>query len=336
MLEPAQLALLVEPNDAELGTDRKHCRDAELGGLLYDQIHGVGLYERLQQHDARGRFRHGLDGLAEAKPWVAPGQGLDARNALLALPVEDDELLALAAAQHAAEVMSPIGIDAEGRRAERRIDEEARGRNSRSVHSEGSRAMDYSSIPEGTLIIDPTSGWLSEAAQIPSPNCDERPAGCEPSLIVIHGISLPPGEFGGPWIDALFTNSLPVERHAYFAEIGHLRVSSHALIRRDGEVRQYVPFTARAWHAGQSSHCGRTACNDFSVGIELEGTDEMPYTDSQYERLVRLVAALRRTYASLRDADIVGHEHIAPGRKTDPGPAFDWKRFFGALEAVES
>jgi len=195
--------------------------------------------------------------------------------------------------------------------------------------------MDYSSTLETAMIIDETSGWLRDIAQVPSPNRDERPAGCDASLIVIHGISLPPGEFGGPWIDALFTNELPVDRHAYFAEIAHLRVSAHALIRRDGELRQYVPFTARAWHAGESNHCGRAACNDFSIGIELEGTDETPYTEAQYERLVQLVVALRRTYASLRDADIVGHEHIAPGRKTDPGPAFDWNRFRSALDARE-
>ena len=184
--------------------------------------------------------------------------------------------------------------------------------------------------------IDETSGWLTGVTCIRSPNCDARPEGCEPSLIVVHGISLPPGEFGGPWIDALFTNTLPADRHAYFAEISHLRVSAHALIRRDGELRQYVPFTARAWHAGESSHCGRTGCNDFSIGIELEGTDETPYTDAQYRCLVRLVVTLRRTYASLRDAEIVGHEHIAPGRKTDPGPAFDWARFRGELADADS
>jgi len=183
------------------------------------------------------------------------------------------------------------------------------------------------------MIIDPANGWLHDAARVPSPNADERPEGIEPSLIVVHGISLPPGEFGGPWIDHLFTNSLAPDAHEYFAGICQLRVSAHALIRRDGEVRQYVPFTARAWHAGQSNWCGREACNDFSVGIELEGVDDLPYTDAQYESLVALVAALRRTYASLRGADVVGHEHIAPGRKTDPGPAFDWDRLRSELDA---
>ena len=176
------------------------------------------------------------------------------------------------------------------------------------------------------------NGWLEGVSRVESPNCDERPAGCAASLIVVHGISLPPGKFGGPWIDLLFTNTLPADAHEYFAEVAHLRVSAHVLIRREGEMRQYVPFTARAWHAGESSHCGRTACNDFSIGIELEGTDDVPYTDAQYERLAALVGALRHTYASLRDADIVGHEHIAPGRKTDPGPAFDWQRLRSAID----
>jgi len=196
--------------------------------------------------------------------------------------------------------------------------------------------MDYSSSLDSEVIIDAASGWLRGVQRVESPNADARPSGAKPELIVVHGISLPPGEFGGPWIDALFTNSLPIDAHEYFAGIVGLRVSAHVLIRRDGELRQYVPFTARAWHAGESSYCGRTACNDFSIGIELEGTDETPYTDAQYARLAALVAALRRTYASLRDAEVVGHEHIAPGRKTDPGPAFDWNRLESALDAKEA
>jgi N-acetyl-anhydromuramoyl-L-alanine amidase len=186
------------------------------------------------------------------------------------------------------------------------------------------------------LIIDQASGWLGGVTHVPSPNCDARPDGVEPSLIVVHGISLPPGEFGGPWIDRLFTNCLPGDAHDSFAGICDLRVSAHALIRRDGSLIQYVPFTARAWHAGKSSWCGRQACNDFSIGIELEGTDHTPYLSAQYDRLVALVVALRRTYASLRDAEIVGHEHIAPGRKTDPGPSFDWEHFRRRLDASES
>jgi AmpD protein len=196
--------------------------------------------------------------------------------------------------------------------------------------------IDYSSSLKPEVIISRDSGWLDGVTRVPSPNCDARPAGCEPSLIVVHGISLPPGEFGGPWIDRLFTNTLPVDEHEYFAEISGLEVSAHVLIRRDGELRQYVPFHVRAWHCGESSWCGREVCNDFSVGIELEGTDELAYTDAQYDLLTALVVELRRTYASLRDADIVGHEHIAPGRKTDPGPAFDWDRLNRSVASPET
>jgi AmpD protein len=194
--------------------------------------------------------------------------------------------------------------------------------------------MDYSNSLDRALSID-DEGWIREIARLPSPNADSRPPDCEPSLVVVHGISLPPGEFGGPWIDRLFTNSLPADAHKYFAGIAHLKVSAHVLVRRDGEIRQYVPFTARAWHAGESSWCGRRVCNNFSIGIELEGTDEIPYTDPQYEQLAALVAVLRQSYASLRDAGIVGHDDIAPGRKTDPGPAFDWRRFERTLAAME-
>ena len=193
--------------------------------------------------------------------------------------------------------------------------------------------MEYSSSLETALSID-EHGWLREVARVPSPNADERPPDCPPDLVVVHGISLPPGEFGGPWIDRLFTNTLPAEAHEYFATIGHLRVSAHALVRRDGEIRQYVPFTRRAWHAGESSWCGRQRCNDFSIGIELEGTDETAYEAAQYETLARIVAALRETYPSLRNADIVGHDEIAPGRKTDPGPVFDWDRLDRELQSA--
>ena len=174
------------------------------------------------------------------------------------------------------------------------------------------------------MIIDAKTGWLHGARRVKSPNCDERPAGAELGLIVVHGISLPPGEFGNGWIDRLFCNDLPPDAHPYFAAIGNLEVSAHVLIARDGTLTQFVPFTQRAWHAGQSSYCGRTACNDFSIGIELEGADDVPYTDAQYSALADLISALRRDYPSLREADVVGHSDIAPGRKTDPGPAFDW------------
>ncbi len=182
--------------------------------------------------------------------------------------------------------------------------------------------------------VDPHTGWLDAACRVPSPNCDERPAGCVPDLIVVHGISLPPGEFGGPWIDALFTNRLDPAAHPYFAAIHQLQVSSHLLIRRDGQVVQYVPFERRAWHAGASCYAGRERCNDFSVGIELEGTDETPYTPEQYRRLAQVVAALEAAYPSLSRTRLAGHSDIAPGRKTDPGPAFDWSCLEAELAAL--
>lgn len=174
--------------------------------------------------------------------------------------------------------------------------------------------------------VDARTGRLSGARELRSPNCDARPGGVSVDLIVVHGISLPPGAFGGPWIDRLFTNTLPRDEHPYFAEVDGLRVSAHLLIRRDGEVTQYVRFTDRAWHAGRSCYQGREACNDFSIGIELEGTDRIPYEDAQYRVLAQVVAALCAAYPSLSPQRIVGHSDIAPGRKTDPGPAFDWPR----------
>ena len=181
------------------------------------------------------------------------------------------------------------------------------------------------------MAIDRKTGWVDGIRRVVSPNCDERPHGCELDLIVIHGISLPPGNFGGPWIDHFFTNTLCRDDHDYFGTIEHLRVSAHILIRRDGGLTQYVPFTARAWHAGDSNYCGRRGCNDFSVGIELEGEDGAAYESAQYVALVKLVGELRRAYPTLLDAELVGHCDIAPGRKTDPGPAFDWDRLRRAL-----
>lgn len=189
-------------------------------------------------------------------------------------------------------------------------------------------------MSQSGLIVDPESGLLRGARQVPSPNADDRPAGCCPDLIVVHGISLPPGEFGGPWIEALFTNRLDPQAHPSFHELSALRVSAHVLIRRDGELVQFVPLTKRAWHAGASLHCGRERCNDFSVGIELEGADTIPYTAEQYATLGRVVHALRQWAPSLRVAPIVGHSDIAPGRKSDPGPSFDWGRFALSLEQV--
>jgi AmpD protein len=186
------------------------------------------------------------------------------------------------------------------------------------------------------LQIDLESGLMDGATQIASPNYDARPPGVEADLIVVHGISLPPGEFGGPWIDRLFTNTLPAEVHPYFAEVDSLRVSSHVVVKRDGAVTQYVKFTERAWHAGISIYRGREACNDFSVGVELEGTDTLPYEAAQYAALAEVVAALCTAYPRLSPDRLVGHSDIAPGRKTDPGPAFDWPRARRLIAAAVS
>jgi AmpD protein len=174
--------------------------------------------------------------------------------------------------------------------------------------------------------IDLATGLLARARQVLSPHFDARPQGMLPELIVVHGISLPPGQFGGAWIDQLFTGTLDPSAHPYFRDIAQQRVSAHALIRRDGRLVQYVPFAARAWHAGESQYRGRSVCNDFSIGIELEGTDDLPYEDAQYDALTHLIRALLAAYPSLAAERVVGHSDIAPGRKTDPGNAFDWQR----------
>ena len=181
-----------------------------------------------------------------------------------------------------------------------------------------------------------TDHWLDQARHVPSPNCNERPRPEDIALIVVHCISLPPGQFGGPWIDRFFTNRLDAGAHPFFAEIADMRVSAHFLIGRDGTITQYVPCHLRAWHAGRSCWRDRHECNDFSVGIELEGDDEIPYTDSQYSKLAVLVRALRAAYPGIGPDAIVGHCDISPGRKTDPGPAFDWTALKQALEDLES
>ncbi|HEX5419066.1 MAG TPA: 1,6-anhydro-N-acetylmuramyl-L-alanine amidase AmpD [Gammaproteobacteria bacterium] len=172
--------------------------------------------------------------------------------------------------------------------------------------------------------------------KLPSPNCDARPPAAELELIVVHGISLPPGEFGGRWIDDLFINCLDATAHPYFAAVAPLRVSAHVLISRDGRLTQFVSFAARAWHAGPSSFRGRECCNDFSIGIELEGADDVAYEAAQYRRLAELVNSLRDAYPTLAGAELVGHSDIAPGRKTDPGPSFDWSLLRGSLEPAVS
>ncbi len=175
--------------------------------------------------------------------------------------------------------------------------------------------------------INLESGKLIEATFLPSPNCDDFPEGCDPNLVVIHNISLPPGEFGGRGIEHLFLNCLNPDEHPYYKTIAGLRVSAHLLVRRTGELVQFVPFNKRAWHAGVSSFAGRARCNDFSMGIELEGDDMTPFTKKQYVALILVTKALLATYPGLSADRIVGHSDIAPGRKTDPGEAFDWQQY---------
>ncbi len=167
-------------------------------------------------------------------------------------------------------------------------------------------------------------GWLSGVRRVASPNHDARPPGTPTGLLVIHNISLPPNEYGGNAIERFFTNALDHSEHPYFEQLKGVRVSSHFLVRRDGQIVQFVPCNKRAWHAGVSTWRGRTRCNDFSIGIELEGSDFEPFTERQYAALVRLTRCLKRAYPI---RDITGHSDIAPERKTDPGPFFDWDMY---------
>jgi N-acetyl-anhydromuramoyl-L-alanine amidase len=176
--------------------------------------------------------------------------------------------------------------------------------------------------------IDEQGEWLTGARSVPSPNCDARPENTEIDLLVIHGISLPPKEYGGGFIDQLFTNTLPANTHPYFSEIQELRVSSHLLIDRKGNVTQYVSFIKRAWHAGESIFNGRSQCNDFAIGIELEGCDEEAYCDEQYITLAIITDLICQRWQKITKDRIVGHSDIAPGRKTDPGSAFDWDYYY--------
>jgi len=175
------------------------------------------------------------------------------------------------------------------------------------------------------------NGWLIGVRRIASPNFDERPDDTLIDLLVIHGISLPPGEFGGGWIDALFRNCLDRSVHPYFHEIDGLQVSSHLVIYRTGEICQFVPFHKRAWHAGESCYEGRSCCNDFSIGIELEGCDDIPYEDKQYNALAEVVKTIMTHYPAITPDRITGHSDISPERKTDPGQSFDWDRVYKAL-----
>lgn len=180
-------------------------------------------------------------------------------------------------------------------------------------------------MPKPIYSLDSNTGWLNGAKHIPSPNFNARPSN-EVSLLVIHNISLPPGQFATGMVEALFTNTLPIDAHPYFSQLEGLKVSAHFFIERDGEIKQFVSCNDRAWHAGISCFQGRDNCNDFSIGVELEGTDDLAYTDAQYNSLNMLIKKLKVHYPLLKKERICGHSDIAPERKTDPGPAFDWLR----------
>ena len=175
-------------------------------------------------------------------------------------------------------------------------------------------------------------GWIRPALYVPSPNFNARPANLPVSLLVIHNISLPPGQFGTGQVQAFFSNCLDATAHPYFGSISHMKVSSHCLIERDGTLTQFVNCDERAWHAGQSCFQGVENCNDFALGIELEGTDELPYTPVQYDVLAALTRAFMKVYPAITRERILGHSDIAPGRKTDPGEAFDWNYYFQCID----
>ncbi len=178
------------------------------------------------------------------------------------------------------------------------------------------------------------TGRLAQARWSPSPNCGKRPEGADVSLLVVHNISLPPGHFGGDYIEQFFLNTLDNTAHPYFATLADLAVSAHALIRRDGSVIQFVSFLDRAWHAGRSQFCGQEECNDFSIGIELEGADNVPYEVAQYEALANIALLVMRAWPQVTPERIAGHCDIAPGRKTDPGASFDWAYFRNQLQRM--
>jgi AmpD protein len=190
-------------------------------------------------------------------------------------------------------------------------------------------------MPDAKLLYDPTTGWMQNVVRLPSPHVDDRPVGMKIDTIVIHAISLPPGEFGGEWVEQFFMGQPLGESHPFFKEIAQMRVSSHFYIKREGVIVQFVPVIRRAWHAGESCFEGRRGCNDYSVGIELEGTDTEPFTPVQYEQLSVLCQTLMTCYPNVTPDRIVGHATIAPGRKTDPGPWFEWDRLQNTLKGSE-
>lgn len=184
------------------------------------------------------------------------------------------------------------------------------------------------------LTVEVNNGWLTGVCISPSPNYNQRPDGAEISLVVVHNISLPPGEFGTGCVSQFFCNQLDHSAHPYFEEIRGLEVSAHCFIDRHGAIEQFVSFNDRAWHAGRSSFEGEIECNDYSIGIELEGTDTQAYTSEQYQSLANLIHVLMVEFPSISNSRVTGHSDIAPGRKTDPGPAFDWERLKAGLPNI--
>ena len=191
-------------------------------------------------------------------------------------------------------------------------------------------------MPDSSYSVDAETGLIAPARQLASPNCDGRPKGVVVDLLILHGISLPPGKFGTGSIEALFMNMLDFSAHPYFEEIRGLTVSSHLFIDRRGDLTQFVAFNDRAWHAGESCFRGRSRCNDFAIGIELEGTDDSAYTNAQYATLGPVVAAIATAYPAIDARRLAAHSDVSPGRKTDPGPAFDWQRLYDALVPLSS
>lgn len=323
----------VEPHDASFAFVWANRRDAQFCGFLNQQVHALFAADSLKQRHAQCRFGSGVAAGFDCQRYSLARDRFDPRVELEALAVEHDDRITLSQPQNLADVRDRVAGELDLRvRPQPHVAEYSwchRG------IIELRAAMTYFGYRSGVFRVNAESGLVDGVRHVSSPNFDDRPPDCQPELIIVHGISLPPGEFGGPWIDKLFTNSLDPGAHPYFGEIADARVSTHLLIERSGDVVQYVPVNKRAWHAGESCFCERERCNDFSIGIELEGTDTLAYADAQYESLCNVVHALRTAFASLADAPIVGHSDVAPGRKTDPGPAFDWDRFRRQLTAGE-
>ncbi len=339
----------IEPDLAAGGEDGTNGGGAEFDRFLEHPFHARGARDRGHKRDREPRFGFVAQGLADDNGRARAGRG-EPRAVFVALAVEDEQRGAPRETQHAGEAMGLVA---------RQFSFIARGdarqvNSGEKLHDGGycataDRAVRQFRSPANKITVAPVEdertvraeytnvdaeGWLAGARHRASPHCDERPADARITLVVVHGVSLPPGEFGGPWVEDFFTGRLDYRAHDYFASIRELRVAPHLLIRRDGEVVQFVSFVRRAWHAGRSSWRGREACNDYSIGIELEGSDTVPYTDAQYAALEAVLPVLAAAYPGLREDGVTGHADVAPTRKSDPGPAFDWARLGECLRGA--